>query len=433
MSSVAIALVPKSNSATNMSKFRPISCCNVIYKCISKMLSTRLKLIMPEIISSYQSAFVPKRLIGDNILLAKSLCRNYHLNSGEPRSAIKPDLRKAFDSINWSFLRKVLEKMGFPLIFVNWIMKCVSSCMVSVKVNGALEGYFQAKSGLRQGDPVSPYLFVISMEVLTACINRAIERADFKYHWKAASPTISHFIFANDILLFAKGEVNSVKTLLDGVNSFSRLSGLMVNQEKSACFFYNVAPAIEQQIIHLSGFNRGTFPVTYLGLPLITSKLKARDCLPLILKLCLKFESWLCRFLSFAGRLQLLKLVLFGTQSYWTTNLFLPKCILKQIQSMYIKFLWGGSHTSSAAAKVAWKDCCLPKSEGGLGLRDFCEWNQASVLFQFWRLLTSRRHSLWLSWVKSNFVHNRSIWTMKVPYNTSWCLKKIIKARQMAI
>lgn len=170
---------------------------------------------------------------------------------------------------------------------------------------------------------------------------------------------------------------------MKGVQHFSAISGLKVNSEKSSYFFGNVPNSVIDDILHLTGFVRGYFPVTYLGLPLITTKLKARECMPLVLKICAKFKRWLCRFLSYAGRLQLLKVVLFGTQSYWTTHLFLRKRILKHLQSLCTRSLWGGSHTSTAMVKVSWKDCCLPKSEEGLGLRDFCEWNKAAILFQF--------------------------------------------------
>lgn len=111
---------------------------------------------MPLLISDCQSAFVPKRRIGDNILLDQSLCRNYHLESGQPKCDVKLDLRKSFDTLSWDFLIKILEKMGFPDTFIDWIMVCVRSCMISVKINGALEGFFAAKSGLRQRDPSSP-------------------------------------------------------------------------------------------------------------------------------------------------------------------------------------------------------------------------------------------------------------------------------------
>lgn len=274
VNSSAIALVPKHLAAANMRDFRPISCCNVLYKCISKMIAARMRLIMPSIISDSQSAFVPNPRIGDNILLAQSLCRNYNLFSGEPRCTLKLDLRKAFDTVSWKFLHKALLKMGFPDTFVMWIMTCLRTSMLSVKVNGALEGFFSAKSGLRQGDPLSPYLFVISMEVMTACLKNATANSEFKPHWKAVSPAITHLIFADDILLFSRGEEIFVRTLMNGVNLFSAISGLKVNAEKSACFFGNVSSEVKNSILQATGFIQGFFPVTYLGQLLLHQSLK---------------------------------------------------------------------------------------------------------------------------------------------------------------
>lgn len=177
-----ITLVPKCNNPSAMNHFRPISCCNSIYKCVSKMLANRMKLVLPSLISFSQSAFIKDRTIGDNIFLVQALCRNYNADRGPPRCAIKLELHKAFDSVNWSFIIKTLMKMCFPSQFIRWIEGCISSAWFSVKVKGVLEGFFHGKSDLRQGDPISPYLFGIKMEVLSALIERNTLSDQFSFH-----------------------------------------------------------------------------------------------------------------------------------------------------------------------------------------------------------------------------------------------------------
>lgn len=428
----AIALVPKVANPTNLSQYRPISCCNVLYKCVAKLLASRMKRIMPCIISLNQTAFVPGRRIGDNVMLAQSLCRDYHRDMGPPRAAIKLDIHKAFDTLNWGFLFKTMELMGFSSKFINWIKGCVTTCMVSVKINGAIEGFFSGASGLRQGDPLSPYLFVLAMEVLTACINKVASSSSFSYHWRAKEAKITHLIFADDVFLFCKGDDQSLNLLLEGVSMFSRASGLHPNPSKCSCFLSNVPNSLKESLVLQTGYSIGTLPVKYLGLPLISSKLSVCDCMPLIDKLCRKVEAWTCKFLSQAGRVQLIKVVLFGVQGYWSNFLFLPKSILKKIQSILAHFLWGASVNGPCQFKVAWKDCCYPKLEGGLGFKDLISWNKSAVLFQVWRIVT-RADSLWICWLFSSPLRNKPFWTMKIPSQCSWCLRKIFKARDCAM
>lgn len=130
--------------------------------------------------------------------------------------------------------------MGFPEKMIGWISSCITTAMYSVKLNGSLEGYFCGKSGLRQGDPISPYLFVIAMEVLTSCLKKEVSNPLFKHHWRTNEVDLHHLISADDVFLFCKGEVDSVNLLFRGFHNFSKISGLCINLEKSVCFYGNV-------------------------------------------------------------------------------------------------------------------------------------------------------------------------------------------------
>ena len=433
VNSAALTLVPKVSNPSRIDQFRPISCCNTLYKCISKLLAGRLQKILPSIISCNQSAFVPNRLIGDNIMLVQALCKDYHRNDGIPRCAFKLDIHKAFDSLNWEFLFASMEKMGFPVRYLSWIKKCITSCMLSVKINGVLEGFFPCKSGLRQGDPLSPFLFVLSMEVLTAFLSFKLQISDFSYHWRTQQMKLSHVIFADDIFLFCKGDSTSIKLLLDNVIRFSDFSGLKLNKEKCLGFFSSVPENVVSNAIHNYGFSRGSLPISYLGLPLITSRLNAQICSPLIQRMSRKIASWTVRCLRYSGRLQLINSVLHGIQGYWTMYLFLPKGVLKRLQSLFAKFLWGGSEMTKCQYKVAWSDCCLKREEGGLGIRDLFEWNKAAIFYQIWRIALPSTTSLWILWIHTCLLRRKAFWTAKLPYKCSWILRKIFNHRIAAL
>ena len=132
-----------------MSDFRPISCCNIMYKCISKILANRLKDVLPSIIDDAQSAFVPGRTISDNILIAQDLLRNYHRSSSPSRCSVRVDFFKAFYTVDWQFLFITLRELNFPQVFIDWIRECICSPKFSINLNGEMTGFFGSSRGLR--------------------------------------------------------------------------------------------------------------------------------------------------------------------------------------------------------------------------------------------------------------------------------------------
>jgi hypothetical protein len=170
-----IVLIPKTQDPESMKDLHPISLCNVVYKLVSKILANRLKLVLDEIISPNQSAFVPGRLITDNILLAYE-CIHYMKSKKKGRdayAAVKLDMSKAYDRVEWSFLEQVMRKMGFADKWVDTIMLCISTVRYQVKFNGSLSDVITPQRGLRQGDPLSLYLFLLCAEGLSSLLNHA--------------------------------------------------------------------------------------------------------------------------------------------------------------------------------------------------------------------------------------------------------------------
>jgi len=233
---------------------------------------------------------------------------NYHRQSGPPRCAFKIDIQKAYDTVDWKFLEAALYGFGFHRRMIQWIMACVTSASFSVVVNGNVHGFFQGKRGLRQGDPLSPYLFTLVMEVLSRILHHtALSTASFRFHNKCEKEQIINLCFADDLFLFARGDINSPKTVFKGLNDFKEMSGMVPSIPKSKAYFCNVSDTVKQAILALMPFDEGSLPVRYLGVPLISSRLLYKDCNVLVERMENRITDWRNKSLSFAGRLQLIR------------------------------------------------------------------------------------------------------------------------------
>nr|GEV06485.1 hypothetical protein [Tanacetum cinerariifolium] len=344
-----IALVPKSISPQKVSDFRPISCCNVLYKIITKIIANRIKGSLGVLVDESQNAFIPSRQISDNVLLTQELMRNYHRNRGP-------------------------TMFGFHQSMVSWIMSCLSSPSFSIKVNGECHGYFKGMRGLRQGDPLSPYLFTLVMEVFSLMVKRRIdEDGAFKYHWRRERLKLTHLSFADDLMVFAKVDVHSVMILTKALKEFSGVFGLVPNLSKSSVFVGNVDEFLKSKILHILPFVVGCLPIRYIGLPLFSSRLSKAHCSSLIDKVKSRLFNWKNKSLSFAGRLQLIKSMLMHG------------------------FLWSHGELRRGHAKVNWKDVCLLKCQGGLGIKALNIWNISLIAKHIWNVV-SKKDSLWVKW-----------------------------------
>ena len=272
-----IALIPKGSNAASVNQFWPISLCNVIYKIISKLFMNRLKKVLHKLISPWRMAFVPGRKIQENTFLAQEIIHEIKKKKGKLGwMGLKIDMEKAYDRIEWSFLRMVMTNFGFPQIWIQWMMQCVTTTSFSVLINGSPFGHFKPQRGLRQGDPFSPFLFVLTSEVLSKLIEReATSNKINGYKLARDLAPITHLQFADDLFIFVQANEENMNQIKVCLETFEKWSGQKVNFFKSVIIFSkNMSQAHKRRLANLIGINASSKKEKYLGLPMVSGREK---------------------------------------------------------------------------------------------------------------------------------------------------------------
>ncbi|XP_073051339.1 uncharacterized protein [Primulina eburnea] len=259
-----ITLIPKVEGARAWSDFRPISLCNVTNKIISKLLYSRLRDVVERLVSPNQSGFVPGRMISDNILLAQELTHSIALPTRGGNVILKLDMAKAYDRVQWHFLFDVLRHFGFSERVLALVSACISHCHFSVNINGSLSGFFGSTRGLRQGDPLSPLLFVLGAEYLSRGLDRLyLQHPTLRYR-SDCDILISHLAYADDVIIFASGGTRGMQRLVDFLHHYENCSGQRVNAAKSSLILPpRCSGRLRSQLLRITGFAEGHLPLKF--------------------------------------------------------------------------------------------------------------------------------------------------------------------------
>ena len=228
-----------------MTDFRSISLCNVVYKIASKAIANRLKKILPIIIIDTQSAFVNGRLITDNVIVAFEAMHHISQKKGGrmEEMALKLDMSKAYDRVEWECLDKIMENLGFDGKWRRLIMKCVTTVNYAIRINGSPRGHIIPTRGIRQGDSLSSYLFLLCAKGLSALIKKPV--ADGHVEGIAicrGGPELSHLFFANDSLIFCNASLSECNSLQCILHIYEQASGQQLNRAKTSLFFSKNTP-----------------------------------------------------------------------------------------------------------------------------------------------------------------------------------------------
>ena len=247
INSTNITLIPKVKSPEPITDFRPISLCNIVYKIVSKVLANRFRVVLLSIIFENQSAFQAGRVISDNILMAfETLHYMKHQQNGKSGFlALKLDMSKAYDRVEWAYLEAIMGKMGFDRKWVNLIMECISTVSYSILINGEPSQIIHPTRGLRQGDPLSPYLFLICSEGLHILLHQAAEAKQIRgVSICKRRPRLTHLFFADDSVIFCRASLVECRKIQELLECYEKASGQQLNRSKIGLFFNKSTPSL---------------------------------------------------------------------------------------------------------------------------------------------------------------------------------------------
>lgn len=365
----------------------------------------RLKKLMPELIGPAQASFIPGRLSTDNIVVVQEAVHSMRRKQGRKGwMLLKLDLEKAYDRIRWDFLEDTLYAAKLPQVWIRWIMECVKNPGMSLLWNGERTEAFKPQRGLRQGDPLSPYLFVLCMERLCHQIEFSLANKEWKpIRLSRGGPALSHICFADDLILFAGASISQIRVIRKVLEGFCGASGQKVSLEKSLIFFSdNVHRDLTNAISIESGI-RGTKDLgNYLGMPVLQKRINKETFGAVIEKVSSKLAGWKRRFLSLAGRITLTKSVLSSVPVHTMSSIALPASTLNQLDKIARSFIWGSIDGNRKQHLVSWEKICKPKREGGLGIRLAKEMNVALLAKFGWRMLNTE-DGLWVNILGKKF------------------------------
>ena len=434
-----IVLIPKKVTCSTPMDYRPISLCNVVYKIIAKSLSLKLQPYMPTCINSSQYAFVKGRRITENIIIAHEIFHTFNQKKwNDCAFMLKLDLAKAFDRLEWIFIKQAMYRMGFDRYFIELVSACIEWPTFSVIINGEAFGNFQSSRGIRQGCPLSPYLFIIAINELICRLQDAVTTGAISgIRLTPQTPPIHSLLFADDVLICGQATMQEAQVIKDILISFCNDSGQVPNWSKSSILFSTNTPMDTRENI------KSLFQVplmdhnsTHLGHPLFTSHIpKSKVYAFLKNKFKAKLSDWKADNISHPGRTTLIKSVFSSIPIYYMSHILFPKTFTDELTRIIRHFWWKGNNPDNSKKPLclsSWDYLCIPKGVGGLGIRDLAIMNEALITGLAWRML-DEPNTLWARILKGKYFPHTSFWRANTQGSKSWTWESILKVRKHLI
>ena len=305
-----IVLIPKNQGPESINNYRPISLRNSVYKIVSKVIVSRIRPFLDQLVSPCQAAFVPGRRGVDNAIIVQEIIHTMGKAKGKVGyMAIKIDLEKAYDILEWSFIKGMLCRYNFSKNLIEIMMSYISSVSTSILFNGGSLEPFLPTRGIRQGDPLSPYIFILCMDFLGQLIQEKCEAKVWCLVKASRSgPSFSHLFFANDLMLFAKADAENCIAIREVLDNFCSLSRQTVSEAKSRVYFSpNIDPSDKEALSDILGFQQTECLGKYLGFPIKHKAGSNQDFNFVLDKVKSKLAGWKANLLSMVGRMVLVQ------------------------------------------------------------------------------------------------------------------------------
>jgi hypothetical protein len=338
-------------------------------------------------------------------------------------------MAKAYDRLEWSFINNTLTTMGFPSNLIQTIMNCVSTVSFSILVNGQPCHYFKPNRGIKQGDPLSPYLFILCADVFSGLITKAQNHSTINGIAIAQNaPKVSHLFFADDSIIFCRAKKEEAIQLKAIFDEYQRISGQQINMSKSEMTFSpNIQQAIKNDFKEFLPLTITSTIAKYLGMPTQIGHSKQAGFNYIMDRIQKKLKGWKERCLSFAGRSTLISAVIQAIPTYLMSCFLLPRNMCDKIERSMSKFWWGSSDSNHKIHWKARKDLFQSKLAGGLGFREMHLFNKAMLAKQVWRLQTDP-NSLLGQCLKARYYPNSDILHAHQSRGSSYAWQSIFQA-----
>jgi hypothetical protein len=377
---------------------------------------------MDSIISPTQSAFIKGRNLVDGVLVVNEVV-DWVKKSKKECLIFKVDFEKAYDSVDWGFLEYMLRRFGFEDKWIDWIRVCVFAGNLSVLVNGSPTEEINIQRGLKQGDPLAPFLFLIVAEGFSGVMRKAVEVGSFKGLVVGREPVlVSHLQYADDTICIGEASVENLWSLKAILRGFEMASGLKVNFWKSGLSGVNVSARFLEMACNFLNCRLSSIPFKYLGLYIGANPRSESTWDSLLDHLRKRLFSWRNRYISLGGRIVLINAVLNAIPIFHLSFYKMPNSVRKKVVRLQREFLWGGAKGGKRINWVRWSVVCREKKNGGLGVKDIRFVNLSLLAKWRWRLLQPER-SLWKDVLLAKYgrrILNESDWaTPTIPSNAS--------------